>query len=324
MEFLKPALVYTSLTLLLFALILIYFRVARKYNIIDVPNERSSHSEITIRGGGVIFPLAFLLYALTFHDIPLILLAGLLAISVISFIDDISELSVRTRMTIHLLAVTSLIYTYHGFDNWSLPLIAGVYILVLGGINAYNFMDGVNGITGLYSLVVFASLLYLNRSISFTDSHFIALGIISCLVFLYFNFRKRAKCFAGDVGSVSLAFWIISLIGLIVVKTSDFKYVLFLSVYGLETVLTIIHRLYLRQNILKAHRLHLYQILANENRMSHLWVAVIYASIQLIINAVVIFSGFSFISLFFVINIPLCLIYVFFKGKLISRNNEIR
>jgi UDP-N-acetylmuramyl pentapeptide phosphotransferase/UDP-N-acetylglucosamine-1-phosphate transferase len=321
MEFFTAAPLYTLLTLVLFAVILIYFKVAKKYNIIDVPNARSSHSEITTRGGGIIFPFAFLLYAIIFHNISPFLVAGLLAIGAISFIDDIAELRVRTRMTVHLLAVSTLIYALHGFENWSLALIPCIYILVLGCINAYNFMDGVNGITGLYSLIVFASLLYLNQRVAFTDPNLILVGIVSCLVFLYFNFRSRAKCFAGDVGSVSLAFWIISLIAFLVLKTSDYRYLLFLSVYGTDTALTIMHRLYLKQNILKPHRLHLYQILANENKMPHLWVAVIYAFLQLIINAVIILSGFNFLLLLLLINVPLCLTYVLLKTKLMNKKS---
>jgi len=303
----------------LFILILIYFRIAEHFRIIDVPNERSSHSEVTIRGGGIIFALSFLLYAVFDHDISLLLLAGLLAISVISFIDDISELRIRYRIVVHLFAVTTLIYAVHGFQNWPLPLIPLVYVLILGGINAYNFMDGVNGITGLYSLVIFGSLLYLNRQVAFTDPDFIVLGILSCLVFLFFNFRKRARCFAGDVGSVGVAFWIISLILMVVVATGNLKYILFLSVYGVDAVLTIVHRLLLRQDIFKAHRLHFYQILANENKVPHLCVSTLYATIQLLINLLVIYSDWDFIPLFFAINAPLCLTYYILKPRLMKK-----
>jgi len=309
---------YFLISVGLFILILIYFRIAEHFQIIDVPNHRSSHSEITIRGGGIIFALSFLLYGIFVHDISYVLLAGLLAISIISFIDDISELRIRYRLPVHLFAVSSLIYAVNGFQSWPLALIPVVYILILGGINAYNFMDGVNGITGLYSLVIFGSLLYVNQLVDFTDSDFIIFGILACLVFLFFNFRRRARCFAGDVGSVGVAFWVISLILMLVVSTSNLKYVLFLSVYGVDAVLTIIHRLYLRQDIFKAHRLHFYQILANENKIPHLWVSTLYAALQLLINVLIIYSDWDFLSLFLVINTPLCLTYFVLKPRLMK------
>jgi len=217
-----------------------------------------------------------------------------------------------------LLAVTALIYAVGGFQMWPLPLILIVYILILGGINAYNFMDGVNGITGLYSLVVFSSLLYVNQLVAFTDSDLIVFGMLACIVFLFFNFRKRARCFAGDVGSVGVAFWVISLILMLVVYTSELKYILFLTVYGVDAVLTIIHRLYLRQDILKAHRLHFYQILANENKIPHLWVSTLYAALQLFVNVLIIYSDWDFLSLFLVINTPLCLTYFMLKPRLMK------
>jgi UDP-N-acetylmuramyl pentapeptide phosphotransferase/UDP-N-acetylglucosamine-1-phosphate transferase len=308
------------LAILCFASMLIYIRIGAKYNIVDKPNARSSHSELTIRGGGIIFPISCILYVLVFHQISPFLVVGLLAICIISFLDDISELGIRSRIAVHLLAVTSLVFALHGFENWHLLFIPIFYVLVIGCINAYNFMDGVNGITGLYSLILFGSLLYLNQTYTFTDSNFIMTGILSCLVFLYFNFRKKAKCFAGDVGSVGVAFWIISLIALAVVKTGDFKYVLFLSVYGVDTVLTILHRLYLRQNILEAHRLHFYQILANDQCIPHLWVAGLYAFLQLLVNAWIIYSNWNFPMLFLVTIVPLCLVYILFKHKLMDKS----
>jgi len=318
MELFTGVSLYFLIAVGLFILLQIYFRVAIHYQIIDVPNHRSSHSEVTIRGGGIIFALSFLLYGIFVHDISYILLAGLLAISIISFIDDISELQIRYRLPVHLLAVTALIYAVGGFQMWPLPLILIVYILILGGINAYNFMDGVNGITGLYSLVVFSSLLYVNQLVAFTDSDFIVFGMLACIVFLFFNFRKRARCFAGDVGSVGVAFWVISLILMLVVYTSELKYILFLTVYGVDAVLTIIHRLYLRQDILKAHRLHFYQILANENKIPHLWVSTLYAALQLFVNVLIIYSDWDFLSLFLVINTPLCLTYFMLKPRLMK------
>jgi UDP-N-acetylmuramyl pentapeptide phosphotransferase/UDP-N-acetylglucosamine-1-phosphate transferase len=306
---------YVISTAILFMALLLYFKVADHFNIIDKPNERSSHTEVTIRGGGIVFPLGLICYTLAFGGVSLILIAGALLISLISFLDDIYTLPNRTRLLVQLLAVATIIYAAGGFWVWPQWLIPIVFILVIGCINAYNFMDGINGITGLYSFVAFGSLLYVNNTLHILDPAFMALGMLACLVFLYFNFRNQAKCFAGDVGSVGLAFWIISIIVLLISATGNFKYMLFLSVYGVDAILTIIHRLMLGQNIFDAHRLHLYQILANEGRIPQLYISALYASVQCLLNLMIIFTDIDFYLLFCLINIPLSVLYIGLKSK---------
>lgn len=307
--------IYLVIAILLFVLMIVYFKIADHFNIIDKPNERSSHSEITIRGGGIVFPFAMILYAVFFHEVTTALLGGILLISIVSFWDDVSSLSNRIRLLAHLLATTGLLLSVNAFQllpTWSIPLI---YILIIGVINAYNFMDGINGITGTYSLVVLGSLWFLNQyKLHFTDTGFILCAIIACLVFLFFNFRKKAKCFAGDVGSVSIGFWIIALLLTLTVRTNELKYILFLAVYGVDTICTIIHRIILKQNIFEAHRLHFYQILANERKMPHLIVAALYAVLQLLINLVIIFTNFNFGVTVVIIIIPLMLLYAIIKS----------
>lgn len=317
--------IYLLIILILsFVTALVYFRIADRYNIIDKPNDRSSHTEVTIRGGGVIFPIAMVLFFVFFPPsssnlISLIcLLGGMLAISVVSFWDDVSSLPNRLRILIHLFAVTLLLYSLNAFVllPWYGVVIA--YIMIIGTINAYNFMDGINGITGLYSLVILISVLYFNQYIStFADVYFIISSIIACGVFLFFNFRKKAKCFAGDIGSVSIGFWVLFFIlGMII--TSELKYVFFLAVYGVDTVLTIVHRLMLKQNIFQAHRLHFYQILANERKIPHLVVAVIYAAVQLIINFFIMQTHYGFVVTGLVVCLPLAILYVVLKPRLMQ------
>lgn len=309
--------IYLIIALLLFALMIAYFKVADHFNIIDKPNERSSHSEVTIRGGGVVFPFVMILYAIFFREVAVALLGGMLLVSIVSFWDDVSSLSNRIRLLAHLLATTGLLLSvnaFHLLPVWSIPII---YILIIGVINAYNFMDGINGITGAYSLVVLGSLWFLNQySVSFTDTGFILCAIIACLVFLFFNFRKKARCFAGDVGSVSIGFWIIILLLMVIIRTNELKYVLFLAVYGVDTICTILHRVLLKQNIFEAHRLHFYQILANERRVPHLLVAMLYAVLQLLINIVVLATDFNFALTVAIVCIPLVLLYTIVKPLL--------
>jgi UDP-N-acetylmuramyl pentapeptide phosphotransferase/UDP-N-acetylglucosamine-1-phosphate transferase len=223
---------YLILLPVFFAVMLLYFRIADHYNIIDHPNERSSHSRITIRGGGIIFLFAILL-VLFIHPVYWLPVAGAIIIGVISFLDDRLTLSSRIRLIFHLLAVTLLFYFLEVFTLWPPIIVLVLYILVIGIINAYNFMDGINGITGLYSLVILGGLQFVNiYQVNFIEPDLVWLPALACLVFLYFNFRTKAKCFAGDVGSVTIAFWIIFLLFKLIFVSADWSYILFLAVYG--------------------------------------------------------------------------------------------
>ncbi len=307
---------YLLYIFLMFVIMLLYFKIADHYNIIDQPNERSSHVEITIRGGGIIFLFAAFcsFFLQPEYWMPIL---GMLIIGIISFVDDRITLSNRIRVIFHLIAVTLMFLFLNVFNLFPWYICFGLFILVIGIINAYNFMDGINGITGLYSLVILGGLQYVNYQISpFIEPDLIWFPIAACLVFLFFNFRKKAKCFAGDVGSISIAFWIIYLILKLIIQTGNYAYILFLAVYGVDAVLTIIHRLMLKQNIFKAHRLHFYQILANDLKIPHLFVAVLYAVLQLMIIASVIWVPLNVAFLFLLTTGPLVLLYVLLKKKL--------
>ena len=274
---------YLIILVLLFLAELFYFYIADKYNIIDKPNERSSHARITLRGGGVIFYFGVLAYFLTNHfEYPWFMLA-LTLITLISFIDDIRSTSQVLRLVFHFSAMGLMFYQWGLFSlPWWTILVA--LIICTGIINAYNFMDGINGITGGYSLIILGALAFINHSVvSFAEPDLIYTMLCAVLVFNFFNFRKRAKCFAGDVGAVSIAFTILFLIGRLIIQTGDFSWIILLVVYGIDSVLTIVHRLMLHENIGLPHRKHMYQIMANELRMPHVVVALIYMMVQAIV-----------------------------------------
>ena len=274
---------YLIILVLLFLAELFYFRIADKCNIIDKPNERSSHTRITLRGGGIIFYFGVLAYFLTSHfEYPWFMLA-LTLITFISFVDDIRSTSQVLRLVFHFSAMALMFYQWGLFSlPWWTLFVA--LIVCTGIINAYNFMDGINGITGGYSLVVLVALAYINEAVvPFVEQDFILTVLCSVFVFNFFNFRKRAKCFAGDVGSVCIAFVLLFFIGKLVIRTEDFSWIILLAVYGVDSVLTIIHRLMLHENIGLPHRKHLYQIMANELKVPHVIVSSIYMAVQAII-----------------------------------------
>lgn len=310
--------IYGIIAVLFFAGMLLYFPIADHYNIIDHPNERSSHSVVTIRGGGIIFLFAALT-AVIMHPAYWLPVMSLFMVGIISFIDDRITLSSKIRLLVHLVATTLF---FVSLDVFSLPVYKTLflYFVVIGTINAYNFMDGINGITGCYSLVVLAGLQYVNLRQAFVEKDVIWLPMLACGVFLYFNFRKTARCFAGDVGSITIAFWVVMLLIKLILVTNNWSYILFLSIYGTDSVLTIMHRIWLRQNVFKPHRLHLYQILANERKMSHLWVSFGYMLLQGgIIFFIVNNNSFTVTGLFAIILIPLILIYVILKVMLMKK-----
>ena len=276
---------YLIVLVLLFLAELFYFRIADKCNFIDKPNERSSHTRITLRGGGIIFYFGVLAYFLTNHFEYLWFMLALTLITLISFIDDIRSTSQALRLVFHFSAMALMFYQWGLFSlPWWTILVA--LIICTGIINAYNFMDGINGITGGYSLVVLGALAYINTKITtFVEADFIYSSLCAVIVFNFFNFRKRAKCFAGDVGSVSIAFIVLFLIGKLIIKTEDFSWIILLVVYGVDSVLTIIHRLMLHENIGLPHRKHLYQIMANELKVPHVVVSSIYMIVQALVIA---------------------------------------
>jgi UDP-GlcNAc:undecaprenyl-phosphate GlcNAc-1-phosphate transferase len=278
---------YIFTVILLFVLELLYFRIADKYNIIDKPNQRSSHSDITLRGGGIIFYIAILIFFIqSGFSYPWFML-GLTLMATISFLDDIVEISTRLRLAVHFSSVLLMAFQLGIFaPPWYYIIVT--FIIVVGVINAYNFMDGINGITALYSLVVCGLLYYVNRTVGFIDQDYLIYAFLGILVFAFFNFRNKAKCFAGDVGSVGIAYILLFALATLIFKTGEFIYILFLAVYGIDAIWSIVRRLYLGENIMEGHRTHLYQYLANEVGYNRLAISGLYGTLQLMIGILVI------------------------------------
>ena len=272
--------IYILFFLVLLLAELFYFKIADRFNIIDKPNLRSSHTQITLRGGGILFPIAVLLgFGMGYVGWPLSLAVVLVA--VVSFVDDIRPLSQLPRLLAHVLAIGLVLYDLEivVVGWWWLPVVA---VLLIGWTNAFNFMDGINGITVLYALVTLVSFRFLpdlEAAVPMLD-----LMGIACLVFAFFNLRKRAKTFAGDVGSVAMALFLGYYMVKLILSTQKIGYLLFFAVYGIDAVLTIVNRLRKKENILEAHRSHLYQYLANEKKLPHVGVAMGYAVVQLVVN----------------------------------------
>lgn len=284
--------------LIIFGLLLVaemvYFRLADRFNIIDKPNERSSHSSIVLRGGGVIFSLSIIAWAVMMVvqgncavvEGYLPFLVGLLIVSVVSFVDDIRSLPDSVRLVAQFGAM-ALMFWSMGIMHWNMWWIVAIALIVcVGATNVINFMDGINGITAGYSLAVLLPLIVLNNTLHFVEPSFLIVAALGLLVFCIFNFRPKgkAKCFAGDVGSISIAFIMLFAIGRLVVLTQDVTYLIFLLVYGVDGCLTICHRILLHENLGEAHRKHAYQLMANELKIGHVKVSLVYMFMQLAVS----------------------------------------
>ena len=278
---------YLLLFSVLFVIFYIYIKLAFRYSIVDKPNNRSSHSNETVRGGGIIIPISALIwFVFSGFQFPLFF-SGLIIIGFISFLDDLSYVSPKFRLIIHIVAILLLFSETQLYQlQWWIWISA--LIISVGIINAYNFMDGINGITGGYSLAILIAIWFVNNyQVAFISNDFIYYIIISITIFFYFNFRKKAKCFAGDVGSISIAFIIVFLLTKLIIQSENWLYILFLCIYGIDTGITMLYRIKQKEDIFIPHRKHLYQLLVNEYKISQLKVAVIYIFLQLIICLII-------------------------------------
>ena len=330
---------YIVIAIVLLVAELIYFRIADKCNIIDKPNERSSHSTIVLRGGGVIFSLSMIVWAILMvvqgnaiaQYLPF--LCGLVLICGISFWDDVKSLPDSLRMAVQVISILLMFWSmglYTAADSWLWTAVIVVVALFfcVGATNFINFMDGINGITAAYSFAMLLPILLMNRGLGFIEESYLTVAILGVIVFSIFNFRPKgkAKCFAGDVGSIGIAFIILFALGRLMLATKDVTWIVFFLVYGIDGTLTIIHRIMLHENLGQAHRKHAYQLMANELGMSHVTVSLIYMVMQLVISL-----GFIYLCpntvlahwIYLVVaGIVLAVAYVLFKMKYYHLHEE--
>jgi len=283
---------YLIIAIVLLVAELLYFKIADHFNIIDKPNERSSHSTIVLRGGGVIFTLSVIAWAVMMigqgNDISSYIpfLVGLLMVAGVSFWDDVHSLPDSLRMVVQIIAFMLMFWSL-GLMQWSMWWIIPIALFFcVGATNIINFMDGINGITEAYALAMLIPIMLLNRDMAFVAESYLIVAIIGLLVFSIFNFRPKgkAKCFAGDVGSIAIAFIILFALGKLMLATEDITYGIFYLLYGIDGSMTIFHRIMLHENLGQAHRKHAFQLMSNELKIGHVKVSLIYMVLQLVMS----------------------------------------
>lgn len=304
---------YIVLFVILLAFEYAYYLLAKKLRIVDRPHHQSSHKGVIVRGGGIVFYVAYLLWSIVNGFSWYGGLIGLTILVIISFIDDIHDVSPKIRLICQFIAIVLMFY-HSGLIRTNPHVILILSIACVGTVNIFNFMDGINGMTGGYSLVVTLALLYVDRNlIHFCDSSLLVFMVLSLVVFNLFNFRRQAKCFAGDVGALAIGFILVYLVLRLCLRGQSMSWIAMLSVYLVDGGMTILHRILLRENLIKPHKKHAYQIMANELKMPHLVVSGIYMGLQAICCAVYIaWPGYP---AFFAIFGVLIVMYLAFMKK---------
>lgn len=304
---------YIVVFIILLAFEIAYIQAAKKLNIVDRPHHQSSHVGVVVRGGGVVFYIAYALWSVMHCMKWGSGLLGLTILAGVSFADDIRSISPKVRLLFQFVAIF-FIMERSGILHNTPPVILILVVACVGSVNIYNFMDGINGMTGGYSLVVSCTLLYVNEYlVHFAPCSLITYVILSIIVFNIFNFRQKAKCFAGDVGALSIGFVIVLFVLNLALRGHSMSWIAMLVVYGVDGGMTILHRILLREHLMMPHKKHAYQIMVNELKMPHLAVSGIYMGLQAVCSACfIIYPGYT---TFFVELITLVAMYLLFMKK---------
>ncbi|MGV8925497.1 MAG: MraY family glycosyltransferase [Ewingella sp.] len=259
---------------------------ALKNNVIDVPNQRSSHSVPTPRGGGVAIVVSFLIGLVVLFMLGLISTSQLFSLSIagsitaiVGFLDDHGHIAARWRLLMHFMAGAAGLYFLGQFPiidlfgyefsaGWAGMLFGLIYLAWM--LNLYNFMDGINGLASIEAITFSISscmLLIFSVPGAMETSQFSILVLLGCaaLGFVFWNFPK-AKIFMGDAGSGFLGI----IVGLIVLHVATLSSGLFmaeiclLGLFIVDATVTLLRRLIAGKKVYEAHASHTYQILARK------------------------------------------------------------
>jgi len=264
---------------------------------VDAPNERSSHAESTPRAGGLGISIAGVVAGVA-CGLPVAAWLPMAGIGFLGLVDDRWHVESRLRLLVQcMLAGLSTLWLLRQTNLPAVIVVAAAIMFVLllvGTTNIYNFMDGSNGMAGLMGVIVFGTLAVL----SFTFAKDIEIGRVAliiaaaCCGFLPLNLRGRARVFMGDVGSTFLGFTAALLALRLGMKQPVWGLCALgtMTVFYVDTGLTILGRLRRHERLFEAHRTHAYQRLVNELGWTHPLVAALYAGIQSAVSVLLVVS----------------------------------
>jgi Fuc2NAc and GlcNAc transferase len=273
----------------------IFLRFGRRWGLMDAPNERSSHSVVTPRGGGIGISLSFIAVCLFLYD-EWVLAGTVGAVGFLGLLEDRFGFSSNLRLLAQVAISSVAVLLIFGMPEGAMEILLDIFwiVFVVATMNMYNFMDGVDGIAGLTGVVGFGLAAIFSFSTS-GDAGTAGLCIavaFSCLGFLPFNF-PRARLFMGDAGSLAIG----AIFALIVARFSTdlntfLCMVMFIGLFFSDSLLTVIKRWRRGERLSVAHRAHLYQVMSNELGLPHWAVSLSYASVQLLTGSLsILFHG---------------------------------
>ncbi len=295
------------------------------WGLMDAPKARSSH-QIPIPKGGGIGILAIFFVGSIWWRIPWTIWIPACVLSLVSLLGDYREISFKIRLALQVCSAGIFSGSiFFGKSTSELPAGLAILLFVFGVLfitataNYYNFMDGINGIAGLTGIIAF-SFLGLFGLFEGKDTAWVALAFgvaAACLGFLPLNF-PRAKVFLGDVGSILLGFLFASLVLWFSQSLTEFILLSsFLFPFYADELSTLIVRVKDGDSLTKAHRRHIYQILANQAGLSHAVVTVIYGIIQTVVAVLAWIAMRE--RLIFLLSLLIFFFFIFFLGGVYIR-----
>ncbi|MDA0686792.1 MAG: hypothetical protein O3C22_08190 [Bacteroidetes bacterium] len=276
----------------------LYPRLAAVLNMVDVPNSRSSHRRATPTGFGLVLVVGVLL---NLAHVPYAdaweFYTGFLLIAMTSFLDDYKPIAPGLRFLAQVAAVGLILYALPiSKTNLDSPIVL-LFALIfgVGMLNAYNFMDGINGMLLLHVLVVLGTLMSINMGwlgverhhVHFIDNDILGIAFFVALLLAIVNARNQALGFIGDVGALGFAFIILYALYQLFAQTQNYMYFIFIGIFGIDTGCTIAVKLWRNESVTLPHRDFLFKRFVHVFKQSHLSISAPYALVQLASNIIV-------------------------------------
>ena len=276
----------------------LYPRLATRLGMVDDPNSRSSHAHSTPTGFGIVLIMGVLL---TLLHVPFQeawqFYSGFFLLAIVSFRDDYKPIAPGIRLIIQIIAVALVLYALPiSKTNLDSPIIL-LFALIfgVGMLNAYNFMDGINGMLLLHVLVVLGTLMSINMGwmgverhyVHFMDNQLISMAFFAALLLSFVNVRNKALGFIGDVGALGFALIILYALYQLFAQTQNYMYFIFIGLFGIDTGCTIAVKLWRKESVTLPHRDFLFKRFVHVFKQSHLSISVPYALVQLASNIIV-------------------------------------
>lgn len=294
----------------------VYYFISKKLAAVNTNLAVRNGKGFAITGMGLALVLGILVYGLLTDTDHRYFLFAFSMLAIVNWLDDLYDIHSGWRLIAQFLSVSFLVMEFDLISSYWSPFFL---VIAVGVVNAYNFMDGINGMSGVYGLALFIPLTLI-LPFQTADVGLILLVMAFLVVFLVFNFRRSATVILGDVGSVTLGFLVL-FYSLQCFKNYDIYLLMsFSMLFLLDTGLTLFERMLKFENVFQSHKGHLYQLLVHRKGWDQRWVALGYGLVQLSINISLIQleSRRSQLLISLIVGVSLTLLYIFWKKSILK------